>query len=150
MAEVDVKRYWCSVCGRGIQGEVGAACPQCIQRGDDPPGILKTVEQHTKDHLAEAEAIKRLRDAKKSKGYKTIEDHAADIEAKIMKNLLAKYDLVPKGQAKLEEAVVAPVVEEALTPAVPAESEESTKVEHKTDAPEVFGGDDKEETKDEK
>lgn len=109
----ELGRFWCRVCQHGVKGEHGKPCPVCVnEKGRDNYGILQTGEEAIEQHKIESEAIKTARKLSTVKGVTGINEEqiAAKVKASVIAEIMANYNLVPKGMttnateaAKIEE-----------------------------------------------
>ena len=94
-------RYWCDVCGRGVDGYHGKTCLVCMERGrGEGSGTLKTPEESVADRKAVADAVKLSRKAHEVRGQKTMSEQIAEMKESIVAQIKQEYDLVPKGSVK--------------------------------------------------
>ncbi len=83
--------YWCSTCGRGVEGVLGEPCPQCVHRDEgDRTGTLQTPEQAEAEHLRLAAAIKLARQDKVVKGIKSVSEMHDEFKKEIKDTMLVE------------------------------------------------------------
>ena len=94
---MSLTRGWCEVCQRGISGELGKICPECISRGEGKPGILKEPAQVEKEKLERARAMKLISKTT-VKPYKSNEGIKREAVAEAEANIIAK---IMSGEIKI-------------------------------------------------
>ena len=113
--------YWCSACGRGVEGVLGKPCPQCVHKGDkDRIGILKTPEQAEEEHLKLAEAIKLTRKNNTIKGMKTIDEMHEELKSDIKDNMLAEMKAELRKELLAEMKPSAQTIKQTKTKVTPS------------------------------
>ena len=90
-------RGWCERCGRGIDGEIGKQCLECISRGEGTPGILKEPKQVEREKLERSRAMK-LVNRSIAKPYKSNEDIKREAKEEAVAEIMAK---IASGEIKI-------------------------------------------------
>jgi len=92
----DGESLWCGKCGRGVKGEEGSVCHQCLSRHEGEPGTLMTPPAYEEKKKIEAAAIKLARKENVNKAQKGLDEVKAELKDEIMNEIKAKYNITPK------------------------------------------------------
>lgn len=133
---METRGGWCTVCQHGVRGEIGKLCPDCLSmsRSKEACGILKTPEQATKEHLAEADAIKIARKQGTTKGYKGMEELGEELKIELRNTL--KEELRREILAELKAEMPVRMVEKKVEPEIKiVEVEKTPETETKENKP---------------